>query len=129
MKNIARYIAVLICTLTTLTLQAYTLTVKGMPEESLQDLNAGSGVFNAWGDVGTNHYYAEELQSGVSVEAGQQVTLYCYGTYGFTVEKWIVDGVDQGDGNPVSDAVLDMALTKGMVIQFLMLFSTIPVWL
>ena len=115
MKNIARYIAVLICTLTTLTLQAYTLTVKGMPEESLQDLNAGSGVFNAWGDVGTNHYYAEELQNGVSVEAGQSVTLYCYGTYGFTVEKWIVDGVDQGDGNPVSDAVLDdtgMALTR-----------------
>lgn len=115
MKNIARYIAVLICTLTTLTLQAYTLTVKGMPEESLQDLNAGSGVFNAWGDVGTNHYYTEELQNGVSVEAGQSVTLYCYGTYGFTVEKWIVDGVDQGDGNPVSDAVLDdtgMALTR-----------------
>lgn len=115
MKNIARYIAVLFCTLTTLTLQAYTLKVKGMPEETLQGMNVGSGVFNPWGDVGTNRYYDEELQSGVSVEAGQSVTLYCYGTYGFTVEKWIVDGVDQGDGNPVSDAVLDdtgMALTR-----------------
>ena len=115
MKNIVRYIAVLFCTLTTLTLQAYTLKVKGMPEETLQGMNVGSGVFNPWGDVGTNRYYDEELQSGVSVEAGQSVTLYCYGTYGFTVEKWIVDGVDQGDGNPVSDAVLDvtgMALTR-----------------
>ena len=86
-----------------------------MPEETLQGMNVGSGVFNPWGDVGTNRYYDEELQSGVSVEAGQSVTLYCYGTYGFTVEKWIVDGVDQGDGNPVSDAVLDvtgMALTR-----------------
>lgn len=132
MKNIARYIAVLFCTLTTLTLQAYTLKVKGMPEETLQGMNVGSGVFNPWGDVGTNRYYDEELQSGVSVEAGQQVTLYCYGTYGFTVEKWIVDGVDQGDGNPVSDAVLDdtgMALTRTITFTMPAHDCIVEVWM
>ena len=90
MKNIVRYIAVLFCTLTTLTLQAYTLKVKGMPEETLQGMNVGSGVFNPWGDVG-------------SIAMGHMVSR--------------------------SRSGLLMALTKGMVIQFLMLFSTLPVWL
>lgn len=115
MKNIARYIAVLFCTLTTLTLQGYTLKVKGMPEETVQSMNASFGVFSAWGDVGTSHYDSEQLVNGVSVETGQTVTLYCYGSLGFTVEKWVVDGVNQGNGNPVTDADLSndgMALAR-----------------
>ena len=99
MKKIARYsAALLIALITALQAEAYTLQVKGQPEEQLKAMNDGIRSFNCWGDVGNNHYYTEELVKGIEVEAGQTVVLYANGQYHFEVEKWVVDGQDQGNG-------------------------------
>lgn len=104
MKSIIRYISILLLALTaTAIAQAYTLKVKGMPEEIIEALNGGPKVFNLWGDVGTNHYYSEDLTQGIEVEAGQTVKLNAYGQQSFVVEKWVVDGEDKGPGSPYED--------------------------
>ena len=108
MKKIARYSTVLLIALITAALQAeaYTLKVKGMPEELLKALNDGTLSFNCWGDVGANHYYGEDLVNGISVEAGKTVTLYANGQYHFEVEKWVVDGQDKGNGQRLNEEEL-----------------------
>ena len=104
MKSIIRYISILLLALTaTAIAQAYTLKVKGMPEEIIEALNGGPKVFNLWGDVGTNHYYSEDLTQGIEVEAGQTVKLNAYGQQSFVVEKWVVDGENKGPGSPYED--------------------------
>ena len=88
MKKIARYsAALLIALITALQAEAYTLQVKGQPEEQLKAMNDGIRSFNCWGDVGNNHYYTEELVKGIEVEAGQTVVLYANGQYHFEVER------------------------------------------